>query len=316
MKSFFTGLIQMGVMESHSTYLRNKIRLSNIVALIIIFCVAVPFLIISLIFFKPLVIIPVLGVVICLAAMFINHLGLIYLGRTIIALVPICLVAIYNAGLATVGETPVVGTYIVEVSFSFVPFVIFDLREKIYLYTLAALSALLIMSFDYTNSFLELQIDNTIIRGGFLGNLSVFIGLITGFGSLLVLVYQNRLSERKTELLLEEAEKNHLKMFESENELKSNLEAIRQAQVAEKQRQWISEGLAEITKLFQQYNHLQEVCDNLLTYLVKYLQASQGGLFLTHEADEQKYLELTAAYAYNRKKYVEKKIAIKRCVNE
>jgi len=45
---------------------------------------------------------------------------------------------------------------------------------------------------------------------------------------------------------------------------------------------------------------------NTLTYVVKYLNANQGGLFIINNDNESDpYIELVASYAYNRKKFVE-----------
>ena len=75
-------------------------------------------------------------------------------------------------------------------------------------------------------------------------------------------------------------------------------------------RNWVNEGLAKFGDILRQDNdNLIKLTDNLLNNLVYYVGAVQGGLFLLNE--ENKELELTSSYAYDRKKFVEKTIPLK-----
>jgi PAS domain S-box-containing protein len=48
----------------------------------------------------------------------------------------------------------------------------------------------------------------------------------------------------------------------------------------------------------------------IISHLVKYLEANQGGLFVVHGQKGQEEIELTACYAYGRKKYLHKTLAV------
>ena len=80
----------------------------------------------------------------------------------------------------------------------------------------------------------------------------------------------------------------------------------------EEKRQWSNQGLANFSEILRQYNHdLELLGSNILSNLVNYLGAIQGGLFILNNDDAAKpYFQLLAAYAYNRKKFIEKQIAI------
>jgi len=78
------------------------------------------------------------------------------------------------------------------------------------------------------------------------------------------------------------------------------------------QRSWASQGLAEFGDLLRESkDDLEELTNKILTRLVRYLDASIGGLFIINDNNkDDTYLELVAFYAYDRRKYIEKRINI------
>ncbi len=79
----------------------------------------------------------------------------------------------------------------------------------------------------------------------------------------------------------------------------------------ESKRDWANKGISDINKILQESKKdLDEICSELLIYIVKYIQANQGLFFLVEEEEdtEEPYLELRSAYAWNRKKYNSKRI--------
>ncbi|MEN8119372.1 MAG: GAF domain-containing protein [Bacteroidota bacterium] len=111
--------------------------------------------------------------------------------------------------------------------------------------------------------------------------------------------------------LSEEDELGNSLILMRENLKKASEEAeVRRAE--NYQRSWASQGLAEFGELLRESKEdLEELTNQILTRLVRYLDANIGGLFIINDDDKNDtYLELVAFYAYDRRKYVEKRINI------
>jgi PAS domain S-box-containing protein len=87
---------------------------------------------------------------------------------------------------------------------------------------------------------------------------------------------------------------------------------LKQAADDDRKRNWATEGLAKFADILQSRNdNLSELSDNIISNLVKYMGANQGALFLINDDNEQDtFIELVACYAYNRKKYLNKRIEL------
>ncbi len=76
------------------------------------------------------------------------------------------------------------------------------------------------------------------------------------------------------------------------------------------QRNWTTEGQALFAEILRHHTeNVSELADDIMVNLVKYIKANQGGIFFYQDQDPNDvYLELLSAYAYNRKKFIKKKI--------
>lgn len=75
------------------------------------------------------------------------------------------------------------------------------------------------------------------------------------------------------------------------------------------QRNWVSGGLAKFSEILRKNNDdIAELSYSIVYNLIKYLKANQGGFFILHDNTSEKYFEMTACYAYDRKKFADKRI--------
>jgi PAS domain S-box-containing protein len=80
----------------------------------------------------------------------------------------------------------------------------------------------------------------------------------------------------------------------------------------DKKRNWSVSGLAQIGELLRKtYNSSADLYNGVLSFVIKYLGANQGALYVINATTREQYIEMVACYAYEKRKYVDKKIALK-----
>jgi CHASE3 domain sensor protein len=79
----------------------------------------------------------------------------------------------------------------------------------------------------------------------------------------------------------------------------------------DEKRRWATEGLAAFSDVVRRHQQdVEALCHESLKFLVRYLRAQQGSLFVLREEESQEpYLQLAACYAFDRRKWVEKRLA-------
>jgi len=91
-------------------------------------------------------------------------------------------------------------------------------------------------------------------------------------------------------------------------EMRDNLKKVAEE---DKKRNWATSGMAKFGEILRSYNdNLEKLSDEIISNLVKYMGANQGALFVvaTNGDDEEQYMELASCYAWDKKKFVDKKV--------
>ena len=79
----------------------------------------------------------------------------------------------------------------------------------------------------------------------------------------------------------------------------------------DKREKFRSTGLAEIGTILRDHaSDLNELSQQAIGYIISYLKVNQGGMFILMEDEQEPYLSLTACYAFDRKKYLKRRIAV------
>ncbi|MBU8893827.1 MAG: GAF domain-containing protein [Bacteroidales bacterium] len=99
-------------------------------------------------------------------------------------------------------------------------------------------------------------------------------------------------------------------------EMRTNLKHATEEEVRRKkeddQRNWASQGIAKFSDILRHNNdNIEKLTYDVISNLVKYCDANQGGLFIVNDdnADDH-FIEMAAAYAFDRKKFLENRIDI------
>jgi len=80
----------------------------------------------------------------------------------------------------------------------------------------------------------------------------------------------------------------------------------------DRKRNWSTSGLAQVGEILRVSTaSTADLYDNIIKFVVKYTKSNQGGLFiLNEESESDKFLELVSCYAFERKKFLTKKIGL------
>jgi CHASE3 domain sensor protein len=79
----------------------------------------------------------------------------------------------------------------------------------------------------------------------------------------------------------------------------------------EERRLWNNEGLTRFSEILRNHQSKStDLANEVIRFLTQYLGAQQGGLFVLREEVAGSYLELSACYAFAKKKFVERRIDI------
>lgn len=98
-------------------------------------------------------------------------------------------------------------------------------------------------------------------------------------------------------------------------EMKMNLRKAREEEEKRHQESkkigWLQNGITEINEILRlQSNSLDDLSFEVIKFLVKYLDATQGALYTIEQKDGRKVIRLKVAYAYDRKKQLEAEFEI------
>jgi methyl-accepting chemotaxis protein len=112
-------------------------------------------------------------------------------------------------------------------------------------------------------------------------------------------------------------------LIEMRESLKEAKKQEEYRKLEDQKQNWTTQGLAKFGEILRQNtDDMQEFAYHIISNLVKYINGNQGGIFTINDDDKSdEFIELLSFYAYERRKYMEKRIEpgvglIGRCVQE
>lgn len=118
-------------------------------------------------------------------------------------------------------------------------------------------------------------------------------------------------NEFDTELNLDKSGKLASALLSMRDKLKTITEQNEIQKQQEEKRNWVIKGLADLGNILRaNVSDINTLYFDILKTIIKYVDANQGGLFIIQEKDNKQILQLSACFAYDRRKYLSKEIEI------
>jgi CHASE3 domain sensor protein len=106
-------------------------------------------------------------------------------------------------------------------------------------------------------------------------------------------------------------ENNHFNKQTLAGNLMNLRDRLVQLKTEDEKRNWTNEGVAKFSDIVRDnQHHSDELSIKCISFLTRYIQAQQGSLFVVEGEPNDQHLKLGACYAFDRKKWVEKRVEI------
>ena len=107
-------------------------------------------------------------------------------------------------------------------------------------------------------------------------------------------------------------ENTHLNQDNLAGDLIKMRDQMKKVKELDEKRIWSTEGIAKFSDVARNnQNNIEKLSNEVIRFLTKHMNAQQGSLFVLHDDEDQEpHLELAACYAFDKKKFIEKKIDI------
>ncbi|MFC2104739.1 MBL fold metallo-hydrolase [Bacteroidota bacterium] len=107
--------------------------------------------------------------------------------------------------------------------------------------------------------------------------------------------------------LLSSSDHLRIALVDMKEKLKEATKSQEEKRIDEEKRSWVNEGLAKLNEILRKQDSAEELSYLIISYLINYMEANQGGIFIRNNEDPNNiFLELKAFYAYNRRKFIKK----------
>ncbi len=241
---------------------------------------AIPFTAISYVYFDWLWVFPFVGGIVCWIALFFLNITPTF-SRYLTVLTPALLASIYQAYLSDTGQERLFALGLCSASFILLPFILFDLkRERIHIAINILVCLLLIFTFDIQNNYFVEDIDSSILRSGFLYNVTILLAILSSISCVITVanLFAKQIEENKQQKeLIEHQVAKVAKTLRDTQEQISIMEKQKQTEV------WYSNSYSKLGEAIVISN------SSFLSKLCTLLNATAGELYNTKTFESTRY---------------------------
>ena len=309
---FVKKIYNLGTQEIEEDYKIAVVRISNIIAFLFLMT-GVIYGAISVYLAPQLVNVCILLFIGSAVILLLNYLQLVDFSRLLLTLVISLDVAIYHGYIVQPGESLIVSIYIGQFVVAVLPWIYIDIREKWLLISALIITFLILVAQPLTNEFLHIEMDSSIFREKIFTLPTYSFSIAALLFCMYLLQNKNLIADINAKKLLKDIQGRNEEMKEQQEKFVKTLEENKLSNEAEEKRAWISKGIAEIGDLLRgdiDTNFYQ----HLVSAIVKFMKINQAGIYTVEEGDNhienEIFLELRSCYAFDRNKFLSKKIEI------
>lgn len=233
--------------------------------------------------------------------------------RWLLSLVPVFAFSIIYALAASSISNYYPAAYAILLTLALSPFILLDVKNLKEMSAAAVVISFCLLILPLLSSALTVDVLTLALNGA----ATVYIHLIVAFliATFMMCLFVRNYKNTAQEYQLIEANYTSIseKLSQSETEKEESERQLQESKAQDERRQWVNEGLAQFADILRKHQHsTAELSQELISCLVTYMKANQGAIFLLDEDEESKtkgLLNLEAAYAYDRQKFLTKQIA-------
>lgn len=244
------------------------------------------------------------------SCLLLNAGGRFFTSRYILSIAPSLYLAILQTAIKLPEQKMVVAVLLIQTGMLTVPWMMFRFQERKGLTFVNLANIALILSSIYLPGQNTANMDNSIYHLGVGVDFGLLISVFGTVGITALARAMQQETQRKNQQLLFEMEDKNRKMEEDRKKMEEYIRQVEEAKEMEQKRRWISQNIQELSEIVRYQKDEAEVHDRIISKLVKTLGANQGSLYQVEEYQEEKFIELKACYAYNRKKYTNQRLEL------
>lgn len=305
------NMLEWGTRAEYSDDLNETIRITNQLSVRSILLGLVFFLV--AIFFYPSLLFLLVGFLAnCFIAFILSIRGNVTIARLLLCAPNAVLGNIAIAYLMPDGQPIYASLIVIQLTFFMTPFVLYSYSERFSLFANAIFVGILIMLFPYLNNAFHGDFDAETFKSGYMQYVCFGVILVFLTDSLFLFLHANHKFRERNSGWIDESNQKNAELEKARQDIENTLLEVQKAHKEDEKRTWIANGLAQGAAILRQSaDNEQQMFDDMLLFIVKYLNANQGGLYLVEGHDDNDiHISLKSLYAYERKRYQQRRIEI------